>query len=58
MQKWMFGILLASTSPLSLAGQDAARIALIKHIYKEADTSLHVLNKYGNRALQNSLKVR
>ena len=32
MQKWMFGILLASTSPLSLAGQDAARIALIKHL--------------------------
>lgn len=40
-----------------MAGQDAARIALIKHIYKEVDTSLHVLNKYGNRTLQNSLKI-
>ena len=57
MQKWLLGALLMSVSSLSLAGQDAAKIALIKRVYKEADTSLSVLNKYGNRALQNSLKL-
>lgn len=57
MQKWLLSVLLMGVSSLSLAGQDAAKIALIKRVYKEADTSLNVLNKYGNRALQNSLKL-
>ena len=57
MQKWLLSVLLVSMSSLSLAGQDAAKIALIKRVYKEADMSLNVLKKYGSRALQNSLKL-
>ena len=57
MQKWLLSVLLMGVYSLSLAEQDAAKIALIKRVYKEADTSLNVLNKYGNRALQNSLKL-
>jgi len=50
MQKWLLSVLLVSMSSLSLAGQDAAKIALIKRVYKEADMSLNVLKKYGSRA--------
>ena len=57
MQKWLLSVLLVSMSSLSLAGQDAAKIALIKRVYKEADMSLNVLKKYGSRAMQNSLKL-
>lgn len=40
MQKWLLSVLLVSMSSLSLAGQDAAKIALIKRVYKEADMPL------------------